>query len=372
MDFHELDEFSDNTIEELRQGHKLDLAVQEKYNVRYKHYYISKSNRKAFCVMEGPDKESCEAVHREAHGLVACNIVEVELNKYGIMMGLGRCDHGGMHIHEDGLIDSGFRTIILTNTLATISNDRPEKYELSEQFFNYSNELKQVQSEFGGRELTAGSSETTYAFTSCPDAVKCGFFLQDRIAHLNERLKEKKIRFETAVVLHAGEPVSMNTEFFGDTLKLARRLSHMAKDGDLIMSSAVNDHARPSVSFGSRKASLKVTGSEDERFIERVIGVLESKIEDENFSVVELSRRAGISRPHLYRKIHNLFDKSPNHLINEMRLREAVKLIHRKFGNISEIAYQVGYNNPSYFAKCFQKRFGILPSSYILQELRFA
>ena len=94
------------------------------------------------------------------------------------------------------------------------------------------------------------------------------------------------------------------------------------------------------------KTSLKITSLEDERFIDRIIGLLESKIKDENFNIIELSERAGISRPHLYRRIHNLFGKSPNHLISEMRLREAVKLIHKKFGNISEIAYEVGYNNP--------------------------
>ena len=79
MDFHELDQFSDETLQQVKEGHKLDLAVQSKYNVEYKHYYISKETKKAFCVMEGPDKESCEAVHREAHGFAACNIVEVEL-----------------------------------------------------------------------------------------------------------------------------------------------------------------------------------------------------------------------------------------------------------------------------------------------------
>jgi AraC-like DNA-binding protein len=372
MDFHELDEFSDNTIEELRQGHKLDLAVQVKYNVEYKHYYISRENRKAFCVMEGPDKESCEAVHREAHGLVACNIVEVELNKYGLIMGLQRCDPDGMHIQEDGTIDSGLRTILLINTLTTISNDRPDRYELSDHFLSYSNELREALTRHGGRELATGRSETTCAFTSCIDAVQCGFFLQERISHLNGRLKDKKVRFETTIVLHAGEPVTRNSEFFGDTIQLARRLSHLGKDGDVILSSSVNERAQPRAHVTTRNATLKITGVEDERFVDQVIGVLESKIKDENFSVIELSERAGISRPHLYRKIHNLFDQSPNHLINEMRLKEAVKLIHKKFGNISEIAYQVGYNNPSYFAKCFQKRFGILPSWYSMQELRSA
>jgi AraC-like DNA-binding protein len=277
-----------------------------------------------------------------------------------------------MHIQEDGTIDSGLRTILLINTLTTISNDRPDRYELSDHFLSYSNELREALTRHGGRELATGRSETTCAFTSCIDAVQCGFFLQERISHLNGRLKDKKVRFETTIVLHAGEPVTRNSEFFGDTIQLARRLSHLGKDGDVILSSSVNEHAQPRAHVTTRNATLKITGVEDERFVDQVIGVLESKIKDENFSVIELSERAGISRPHLYRKIHNLFDQSPNHLINEMRLKEAVKLIHKKFGNISEIAYQVGYNNPSYFAKCFQKRFGILPSWYSMQELRSA
>ena len=364
MDFHDLAEFSDETIEQLKQGHKLDLAIQSKYNVQYKHYYLSKELRKAFCVMEGPDKESCQAVHQEAHGYVACNIVEVEQNKYGLIMGSESPDPDGMHLHEDGTIDSGLRTILLINTLTSTSNDRLDRTELSRHFLDYTNELHEAQTRFGARGLTSGKSETTWAFTTSISAVRCSFFLQERISHMNEKLKDKKIRFETTIVLHAGEPVTRSSEFFGDTLQLARRLSHTGKDGDIIMSACVNEHAQPSVSNTGSKTALKITGVEDERFIDRIVGVLESKIKDEKFNVIELSEHAGVSRPQLYRRVHELFGRSPNHLISEMRLKEAMKLIHKKFGNISQVAYEVGYNNPSYFAKCFQKRFGILPSSY--------
>lgn len=364
MDFHELDEFSDETIDQLKHGHRLDLAVQSKYNVQYKHYYVSKENRKAFCVMEGPDKESCEAVHREAHGLIACNIVEVEFNKYGLMMGSPICDPEGMLLHEDGTIDSGIRTVLLINTMISASNDRPDGVGLSEHFLDYSNELAETVSKYGGRQLANGKNENSYAFTSCMNAVQCSFFLQERISRLNDNLHDKRIRFETTVVLNAGEPVTNSSEFFGDTLQLARRLSHTGKDGDIIVSSCVNEHARPSRINTSSRTTMKITGVEDERFINRIMGVLESKMKDDDFNVIELSERVGISRPQLYRRIHNLFGRSPNHLINEMRLKEAVKLIYKKFGNIAEIAYEVGYNNPSYFSKCFQKRFGILPSGY--------
>lgn len=366
MDFHELDQFSAETIQQLKEGHKLDLAVQSKYKVEYKHYYVSKENKRAFCVMEGPDKESCEAVHREAHGIVACNIIEVELNQYGLMMGLQLYALDGMHVHKNGTIDSGFRTILFINTLTFTSNSRLSGLELSSHFLDYSNELKEALSRYGGREIASSRNETIYAFTSCANAVHGGSLLQERISCLNKNLGEKGIRFETTIALHAGEPVTMDSEFFGETLQLARRLSHIGKDGEIIISSCVNELAQSSVM--ETKSSLKVTSIDDERFINRIIGLLESKIKDDNFSITELSECAGISRPHLYRRIHNLFGRSPNHLISEMRLKQALKLIQKKSGNISEIAYEVGYNNPSYFAKCFQKRFGILPSWYSAQN----
>jgi AraC-like DNA-binding protein len=364
IDFHELDDFNENTLEELKQGHKLDLAVQEKYNVQYKHYYISKDNKKAYCVMEGPNRESCEAVHREAHGFLACNIVEVELNQYGAILGLPKCDIDGMNLNEDGTMDSGFRTILLINTLPSASTEPNDTIQFSVYFTEYLNELKAVLSNYGGRELTTGKSETSYAFTSCMNALRCSIALRERITLLNNRLRDKKVRFETTIVLDAGEPVTRNDKFFGDTLQLARRLSHRGKDGDIVISSCVHEHAQPPA-----QAHLKITGSEDERFINCIMAILEHKLKDDNFNVMELTERAGISRPQLYRKIHNLFDQSPNHLIHEMRLRESVRLIHKKFGNISEIAYEVGYNNPSYFAKCFLKRFGMLPSSYSARQL---
>ena len=110
--------------------------------------------------------------------------------------------------------------------------------------------------------------------------------------------------------------------------------------------------------------TIKTTGVDDERFINRLMDTLESRIHDEDFTVIELSQHVGISRPQLYRKIHVLYGMSPNQLINELRLKEATRLLNNKFGNIAEIAFQVGYNNPSYFAKCFKNRFGVLPSRY--------
>jgi AraC-like DNA-binding protein len=206
--------------------------------------------------------------------------------------------------------------------------------------------------------------ETIYAFNLYRDAAQCGFHLQKGIAKLNEQMSPKKIRFETTIVLNAGEPVTHNREFFGESITLARRMSHLGKDGDIIISSCINDHYRQDYDPNKNSSKVKVTGVNDERFINRIMDVLDSRIHDENFNVITLTEQVGISRPQLYRRIHSLYGISPNQLINELRLKEAIKLLRNKFGNVSEIAFQVGYNNPSYFAKCFKNRFGILPSKY--------
>ena len=65
------------TATDIAAAHVLDLGAQESYGVRYVTYWFDESNGIVCCLAEGPDRESLEAVHRDAHGLVADNIIEV-------------------------------------------------------------------------------------------------------------------------------------------------------------------------------------------------------------------------------------------------------------------------------------------------------
>lgn len=66
------------TEEAVAGAHEKDLEIQEKYGVKYLKYWFNKEDGTVFCLCEAPDKEAAEAVHREAHGLLADEIVEVE------------------------------------------------------------------------------------------------------------------------------------------------------------------------------------------------------------------------------------------------------------------------------------------------------
>jgi hypothetical protein len=66
------------TAEAVAGAHQKDLEVQERYGVKYLRYWFNEEDGTVFCLSEAPNKEAAEAVHREAHGLIADEIVEVQ------------------------------------------------------------------------------------------------------------------------------------------------------------------------------------------------------------------------------------------------------------------------------------------------------
>jgi hypothetical protein len=76
MDIHEVD--PGTPISEVAKAHMADLQTQEKYGVNYMRYWVDEKAGRIFCLVEAPDAETAHTVHREAHGLVAQNIFQVE------------------------------------------------------------------------------------------------------------------------------------------------------------------------------------------------------------------------------------------------------------------------------------------------------
>ncbi len=105
--------------------------------------------------------------------------------------------------------------------------------------------------------------------------------------------------------------------------------------------------------------------SADEQFLTKVNEIIERNIANEDFSIDLLAEELCISRSGLFAKIKTLADITPNELIQLIRLKKAAEYIMQKEHRINEIAYMVGFNNPSYFSKCFQKQFGVRPMDFL-------
>jgi len=99
----------------------------------------------------------------------------------------------------------------------------------------------------------------------------------------------------------------------------------------------------------------------DKRFLQKAFNIITQKISDSSFTVEAFADNLAVSRSLLHKKIVALTGEAPRDLIRRIRLKKAAELIEKKFGNLSVIALEVGFDNPAYFSECFKKQFGISP-----------
>ncbi|RPI66878.1 MAG: response regulator, partial [Ignavibacteriales bacterium] len=103
----------------------------------------------------------------------------------------------------------------------------------------------------------------------------------------------------------------------------------------------------------------------DEQFIIKVMDVIDKHISEEDFSIEEFGSEVGMSRAQFHRKFKAITGKPASMFLRSIRLARAKKMIEEQQGNISEIAYSVGFASPSYFSKCFRDEFGYPPSDSV-------
>ncbi|MCU6778998.1 hybrid sensor histidine kinase/response regulator transcription factor [Phocaeicola fibrisolvens] len=116
----------------------------------------------------------------------------------------------------------------------------------------------------------------------------------------------------------------------------------------------------PTVSINSIAANQT-----DKVFLEKMNHLIEENLNNDQLSVDFLAEKLCISRSGLFVKLKGLANTTPNEMIQIIRLKKAASLLLENQYRINEVSYMVGFNNPSYFSKCFQKQFGMKPGEYI-------
>lgn len=107
---------------------------------------------------------------------------------------------------------------------------------------------------------------------------------------------------------------------------------------------------------------LKLTG--EEYFLKKVISIIEQNLDNPELSAVILAENLNMSESQLYRKLKALSDRSTSVFIRGIRLSAAKRMLETSQLNISEIAYQSGFNDPAWFSRSFKEEFGISPSTF--------
>lgn len=104
--------------------------------------------------------------------------------------------------------------------------------------------------------------------------------------------------------------------------------------------------------------------SRDEAFLRKLMELIEESIDDSELNVPKLCDKAGYSHQQVYKKVKGLTGQTLNEFIRSVRMKRAAQLLRDSDMIISEVMYAVGFDNRSYFAKCFYNTFGCSPKEY--------
>lgn len=102
----------------------------------------------------------------------------------------------------------------------------------------------------------------------------------------------------------------------------------------------------------------------DEEFIKKLNNLVKDNISESDFNVENMAEHFNMSRASFYRKVKGVLDLTPNEYLRVERLKKAAILLKEGGNKVNEVSFMVGFNSPSYFAKCFQQQFGILPKDF--------
>jgi len=356
MDIHLLEDVS---LEEAKDGHLRDRAIQEKYGVTYHQYWFNEEAGRLYCLMEGPNKEACQAVHKEAHGFTACQIVEVQGGIYDIFMGKTHQLDQGLVKHENGKIDIGYRYIFTLDITAKTGNSGPIEFDQLKLPLQPKNIALKIIESSGGKEVKTGEFLNIIAVFNTPAKVlRCAGKIQQQFSKYLKENSNDLITFNMGISV--GQPLTEKEGFFVKAIQTSQMFCLIAGDKEVITSRLFEELC--DTDEVKKHISLRAVKPADQTFLESLLDITESRFSDYTFGVEGLSREIGISKPQLYRKISAVTGRSPVNFIRDLRMQKALSLLKENKYNISEIAMEVGYNNPSYFSKCFQDKYGVNPS----------
>jgi AraC-like DNA-binding protein len=346
MDFHKID--SDAVTEDdMYKAHLRDIAVQNKHGLIYKKYYLNLPSKTAFCLMESPDKESCVESHKEAHGIGACNVIEVSReHEFLPYMGMGGQNEKDLALTLSGEIDSGFRTIMLVDFLGLIESQKLLGSIIMNTIKHYNGSVIKVPSE-----------KYMASFIDPNDALACAL-------KILEHFDSSDQNSIYSLALATGKPVDEHgTNLFEETKAKVNVMSRLGFKHEIYMDTETNLSASRSNDF-SKIDAARVTVLDHVSYmeIEKLEKVLLKNLNNSAFKSEGLSKELGLSKTQAYRKISALVGMPPNKLLSELRLIHAARALKKGNMTVSEIAYDSGFNSPTYFTRVFRKRFNVLPT----------
>jgi class 3 adenylate cyclase len=238
MDIHEVP--GGVSAEDVAKAHTEDVKIEDKYGVHYHKYWVNEKAGKIFCLCDAPDAEAAIQVHREAHGMVADKIIEIQPE-------LAEGFLGGVEVNEVGAAlvpgatnerDPGIRTVLFTDIVdsTTLTQSLGDEAALA-MLGVHDTIVRDALSVLGGREVKHTGDGIMASFVSAAGAVRCAIQIQRELAKHEQANPERPLKVRVGAA--AGEPVEQHNDLFGSTVQLACRLCEHAAPQQILVSNAI-------------------------------------------------------------------------------------------------------------------------------------
>jgi class 3 adenylate cyclase len=237
MDRHDLSGISE---EELAEAHDRDVALQHEHGADCHTYWFDEATQSAFCLIEAPNPDAIQALHGEAHGELASEIIEVDPAVVQAFMGRTRDPEPLPEAPTRPPRESAFRALMFTDMVGSteITNRLGDERAL-ELVRAHDRLIRDRLGEHGGREVDRAGDGFLTCFLSVGEAVRCAVEIQRGLRALNEQDLDGPVRVR--IGLGAGEPVRDGDALFGSVVNLTARICDSAAAGQILVAPVVRE-----------------------------------------------------------------------------------------------------------------------------------
>lgn len=351
------------TAEYVAHIHQEDLKIQDKYGCRGLTYWFDEIRKTAFCLIEAPDKNAIIEMHQHAHGQVPHQIIEVDTAIVESFLGRIEDPEKAQNTDLNIINDPAFRTIMAVRIEHhSFLNVSPiSSISMVQQLYKQMISIVRL---FDGMLVHQNKEGFIISFEAVSNAVECA--IRIRKEYMTFRTQHQVGFTELCIGVHAGVPVTDKKSLFEDTLNLAQRMCFISR-AEIVISREVQQlYESENNGEAPSGAQIHVLTRADEKFISKLMKFTEKEWQNPELKVDDFGKNTWISKSKLYREMIRLTGKSPIVFLLHYRLRLALQMLQTQEGNISEVAFDSGFSSPSYFTKCFRKRYGIMPSELAL------
>ncbi|MEN3323037.1 nickel-binding protein [Mariniflexile soesokkakense] len=362
MDRHDIPE--EITAEHVAQMHQEDLKVQHLYGCKGMTYWCDEQRKTAFCLIEAPNEKAIQDMHNNAHGEVPHRIIEVSKNIVESFLGRIEDPKKSQNTALNIINDPAFRVIMLIKISDYLPRLEENQFNLFAQKFH--NSATKSFKRFEGNIVKQDNNSYLASFISVTKAILCALKIQHDFKYITTEHNTSIKRLNIGI--SSGVPVTNKDSLFEETITLAKLLCEIVDNQIVITSEVKSLYESENRNELINKEYIRSVNKKEEKFLTSLMEFVSTIWNKPDFNVNDFSTTLGFSKSQLNRKLKSLTGKSPNNFIADYKLQKALKALHDQKGNISEIAFETGFNSPAYFSTCFKNKFGVLPSKYIQQH----